>query len=724
MKRWLGILLWVVFSLPAGRAAEANTQVRLLLSHATARPGETVTAALQMVSQPGWHTYWTNAGDAGLPATIEWQLPEGFRTGPMQFPVPEKMVIAKLYAYVYEGEVLLLVPLQIPTNATAGALTLKGKASWLECSDKTCLPQDAEISATLSIGQTSVPSAHAALIDQWRQRLPKEKPPFDVTATWEPGTNSTSRPVVIEWTPNAPVQEPDFFPYPAENYSMSGETIVLDAAPAKVRLRKTVNLTGDSWPQTLGGIVLNQSGKDHHLAYEVSIPIAGPPPPALASTAPAPVQLGGETKGRSVLAILGLAFLGGLILNIMPCVLPVIALKILGFVNQSREAPGRVRQLGIIYMLGVLASFLVLAGLLISIKNASGNASWGFQMQNPYFVVAMTILVTLVALNLFGVFEVTLGGSALGTASELASREGATGAFYNGILATLLATPCTAPALGAAVGAVITQPSHLIVLTFLMIGFGLALPYVLLSWNPRWLKFLPKPGTWMEKFKMAMGFPMLATAIWLLSVGAKQFGRSGFLWLGLFLVCVSLAAWVWGDFVQRGTKRRGFAMAAAVIILLGGYAYALEGQLRWREPRLAQSSGSELEINPGGIPWRKWSPAAVEQARAAGHPVLVDFTADWCLTCQVNKKTSLEIASVKKKIKEIDAVPFLADFTAPNPEIARELQRFKRAGVPLVVVFPAQPNAAPIVLPELLTPGIVLQALDLAAQKTGPLSRN
>lgn len=720
----IGMLRWLVliFGLAGSsiRAAERNTEVQLLLSHSQAQPGQTITAALRMVSKPGWHTYWINPGDAGLPATVEWQIPAGFEFGPTQFPVPEKLTIARIFAYVYDGEVLLLMPLRIPANASAGAVSLRGTASWLECDDKTCLPQDAPIAASLTIADKAEPSGNAALIEQWRERLPKESPPFPVSAQWEAPTSTNSRPLVIEWSPKSAVEQPDFFPLPSDKYSIPGETERLSASPDKVRLRKTVQLLEGSWPSAMGGLILNQTGQGGHSAWQVSLAPSGITAASAAATA-SPVLLGGQGEKRSLLAILALAFLGGLILNIMPCVLPVIALKILGFVNQSSEDARRVRELGIIYMLGVLASFLVLAGLIISIKKATGAANWGFQMQNPYFVVGMTVLVTLIALNLFGVFEIQLGGAALGTAANLASKEGRAGAFYNGVLATLLATPCTAPALGAAVGAVITQPSHIVILTFLTIGFGLALPYVLLSWNPRWLKMLPKPGAWMERFKNSMGFPMLATALWLLSVAGKHFGKSGFLWIGLFLIFLALAVWIWGEFVQRGSRHRGWAMGLAIAIALGGYAYALESQLHWRAPRLAENSGG-VEIEPGGIPWQKWSPAAVQQARAAGHPVLIDFTADWCLTCQVNKSTSLEIESVKRKLKETGAVPFLADFTLRNPQIAEELRRYDRAGVPLVIVLPGDPAAAPIILPELLTPGLVLEALDLAAGKSRKLS--
>jgi thiol:disulfide interchange protein DsbD len=408
------------------------------------------------------------------------------------------------------------------------------------------------------------------------------------------------------------------------------------------------------------------------------------------------------------------AFIGGLILNIMPCVLPVIALKILGFVSEAKSEPRRVRQLGLVYALGVLVSFLTLAGFVIAVKAAGHHAGWGMQFGSPVFIVCLATLVTLVALNLFGVFEVTLGGGALNAAGELAAKGGAAGAFFNGVLATTLATPCTAPFLAPALGFAFAQSAPIIVLFFLTVGLGLSAPYVLLSWNPAWLKFLPKPGAWMEKFKIGMGFPMLATVVWLYGVAASSYGKN-VLWLGVFLIILALAAWIFGEFVQRGRSRKTAAGVVALLLLAGGYLFALEKELAWRAPPVAAANAS-LKESADGIEWQPWSPAAVAAARGAGKVVLVDFTADWCLTCQVNKKTSLEIAVVREKLKAVGAVALLGDYTRFPPEITDELTRFNRAGVPLVLVYPKNPKAPAIVLPEVLTPGIVLDALDRAAK--------
>jgi len=409
------------------------------------------------------------------------------------------------------------------------------------------------------------------------------------------------------------------------------------------------------------------------------------------------------------------AFIGGLILNIMPCVLPVIALKILGFVSEARSEPRRVRNLGLIYALGVLVSFLTLAAIVISVKAAGHRAGWGMQFGSPVFIVCLTTLVTLVALNLFGVFEVTLGGRALNTAGGLASKRGAAGAFFNGVLATTLATPCTAPFLSIALGFAFAQSASLIMLVFSFVGLGLAAPYALLSWNPAWLKFLPKPGAWMEKFKIAMGFPMLATVMWLLHVAASDYGR-GVFWLGIFLVVVAFAAWVFGEFFQRGRKHKTAAAIVTLILLAGGYVFALEKQLDWREAMPEPGATGSLKKSPDGIDWQAWSPEAVAQARAAGKPVLVDFTADWCLTCQVNKKLAIEIPSVRAKLKDIGAVALTGDYTRTPADIYDELNRFGRPSVPLVLVYPKNPDAPVIVLPEVLTPGTVLNALNQAAK--------
>ena len=713
------ILLLAIFPVLTGAQPKPQTKVRLLLSHEVAPPGETITAALEMASAPGWHTYWRNAGDAGIPTTIEWELPQGIKAGPIQWPVPHKLILLDLGAYAYEGTEYLLIPLTIGADAKPGTLQLKAKVDWLEC-EKTCNPHDTNVVATLAIGDQSKPSQHAALIEKAREQLSKAPATFSVTARWDKSDKANTRAFVIEWTPNESVNKPDFFPFEADKFVVESETVVqIDGK--KVTLKKTVTLADEvkDWPQVIGGLIVNDTTAKDPVGFEANLQLPKEATTGAATTsATGGVQFGSSAAPRSLWVVLGLAFLGGLVLNIMPCVLPVIALKILSFVNQSGSAPGRARQLGIIYGLGVLASFAVLAGVVIAVKSAGQIASWGMQFQNPVFLIVMITLVTVIGLNLFGVFEVTLGGKTMGAASELASKEGVGGAFFNGVLATVLGTSCTAPFLAAAIGYALGQPAWVTILVFLMMGVGLAFPYVLLTWNPALLKLLPKPGVWMEKFKVAMGFPMLATAIWLYSVAVKaHFGTNGALWLAMYLLLVAAALWVFGAFVQHGTKRKAFAALISLAVLAFAVGFVLEKRLSWRNPDYAANITKTSEKH-SGVEWQKWSPEAVAKARAEGRPILVDFTADWCLNCQANKLSSIEIDPVEKKLKEINAVALIGDFTRKDPLIAEELRRFERSAVPLVLVYPANPNEPPLILPEILTPNIVLEALERAAPKS------
>lgn len=701
-------------------AAENRTRVTLLLDADVARPGDKVMAGILLRMDSGWHTYWRNGGDSGDPTRVEWQLPSGTTAGEIQWPVPDKYDLEGLVTYVLHDEALLMVPITLGSNLAQGPLQITAKVSWLEC-EKSCVPGRSDVAATLTLGSEFRPSGAAPRFQAAKLRLPKAGMPSPPAVRWEDEATGEERSVVFQWADNSSQTRWDFYPYTAEGYEVGSATADVTSSGQRVGIRKSIRKLAGNWPSALVGIwVVRDAAGAIAQAYEVNLPIApgtnrlqvGPGASALTA---APAQ-----PERSLGLMMLFAFVGGLILNVMPCVLPVVALKILGFVGQGGATRARTRQLGLVYGLGVLASFLVLAGLAIAAQKAGENAGWGMAFRNPSFRLAMTVLVTLVALNLFGVFEVVFGGRAMGAAGDLASREGSAGAFFNGVLATVLATPCTAPFLSVALAFAFSQPPSVVILMFMAVGVGLAAPFVVLCWEPAWLRLLPRPGLWMERFKVAMGFPMLATAVWLFWSTAPRYGKSGVLWLGLFLVVLSAAAWVWGQFVQRGGSRRWLGRTAAFVLLGLGYFSLLEGQLQWRSPRASEAgSVAGLTEVPGGIPWERWSPEAVSRARAEGRPVLVDFTADTCLNCQLNKKTSLEIEPTRRKLREINAVALLGDYTDEDPAIASELKRFGRPGVPLVLVYPADPSAEPIVLPELLTPGLVLDALSRAAPKKG-----
>ncbi len=693
----------------AGGVAKPATTVRLLLSHEAAKPGSAVTAGLELTMAKGWHTYWINPGEAGIATSVQWTLPKGVSAGPIQWPTPDKFTALGSIGYGYHDKTILLIPLTIDADAALGQAPISGKVSWLECKES-CIPRDEQVNATLAINGTDKPLPNAAKLDAEKTKLPKVDVDLAIKAWWDGEAEDDERALLIEFDASQAEADADFFSMPSESFEVSPESEVVAIAGDRVRIKKTVMKFEGGWPSELDGLVVrNLKDHDKTKAFEVKFPIATSASGNAGTTATQPPPV----VGKSLWRMLVYAFIGGLILNVMPCVLPVISLKILGFVNQSKESPARVRLLGMLYGAGVIVSFLALAGVVIGVKSAGELASWGMQMANPQFVVLLTVLIMLVALNLFGLFEVTLGsvGAAAGT---VATREGAAGAFFNGVLATVLATPCTAPFLAPALGFAFTQTAAVIVLMFVAVALGLAFPYVVLSWNPKLLRFLPKPGPWMEKFKVAMGFPMLATGVWLFTVSIEYYGGR-ILWFGIFLVVIAMAAWVFGEFFQRGTGRRGLAMAIAGALALGGVVFGLEGQMQWRTPTDPSSAKvGVVQDFPGGIRWHRWSPEAVSKAREAGQPVLVDFTAKWCITCIANKKTSIDIESVRTVLDHKNIKAFRADYTRRPDYITEELRDRGRAGVPLVLVFPAGKTSEPEMLPELLTADIVLAALKKA----------
>lgn len=701
------------------------TRARLVLSAEVARPGDTVLAGVHLQMAAGWHTYWRNPGEAGKATSIKWTLPSGITAGEIQWPAPEAIRAGGLTTYVYHRETVLLAPLKLADNLKPGPVDLEAEVSWLGCAE-VCVPGSARVKSALRIGAAARPSPEAEFVEAWRKRIPQLNPALQARARWDKPPAGNARGFVIEGLAKDGFVPTDFYGYADEGYDVGPAVTLLPAEPGKFRLKKIVKQFAAAFPKQVPGLLVqgNANGQPQ-AAFEVKLEIEDQPgtEPAAApakATGPPVAPAGGAAAkaprgGGVLLAMLGLALVGGLVLNVMPCVLPVIALKVLGFVRQSREAPRRVRQLGLAYGLGVLVSFLVLAGVVVAVQAAGEAASWGMQMQNAQFRLALTVVVVLVALNLFGLFEVTLGSRPMGAAAALAAEPGLWGAFCNGVLATALATPCTAPFLTVALGFAFTQSPPVVGLTFVATALGLAAPSVVLSWQPGWLRFLPKPGPWMERFKVVMGFPMLATAVWLFDLTARSFGEGGVLWLGLFLVALALAAWIWGEFVQRGARRKWLAGAACVVLVGLGYAYALEGRLHWRSPAAGAVAQAVTRDGPEGIEWRPWSRAAVEQARGQGQPVLVDFTARWCLTCKLNERLALETPAVRAKLKAINAVAFRADNTDPNAAITAELKRHGRAGVPLVLVFPARSDQPPLVLPTLLSQGLVLEALEKAA---------
>lgn len=710
--RSLGVFA-LLLSLNGATATRSETEVNLLLSADQVRVGETVWAGVHIALVDEWHTYWRYGGEVAQPPEILWTLPAGVTAGDIQWPVPEKYEQNGIVSYVYHPETMLLVPLSVSSGS--GSLAIEAEVRWLECLEA-CVPRNVKVETTLVVGDSSTRSAAADSIEAWRAKVPRVDLTLPLAASWDGEAVDDERFFVAGLEGQEGEQLEDFYPHAFDDFEVMGATSVVPRTGQSDGIKKSVFKYDGEWPAEIAGLALIRSGDSKELVETVLRFEGGEAAGGRSEAGRVEAQTAVSGVGGSMVQMLFFAFIGGFILNFMPCVLPVIALKILGFVKQSDEAPGRVKLLGLMYGVGVIVSFLLMAGLVIGVQQAGRLASWGMQFQSLQFLIPMMILVTLVSLNFFGVFEISLGGGAIGAASRVSGREGVGGAFFNGALATILATPCTAPFLAPALGFALAQPPLTIVVFFVTIALGLAFPYVLLSWNPKLLKYMPKPGPWMGRFKTAMGFPMLGTAVWLYSVALSHFGSGAELWLGLLLVFVALAAWIWGQFVQQVPVRRPLSIGLALLIGFGGTWWILERELHWRQaaPMARTDDGqSEGELK-NGILWKPWSHAAVAEARQAGHPVLIDFTAKWCQNCQFNKRSSIEIDAVREKIKSVDAVTFKADFTHYDPEIAGELRRFDRAGVPLVLVYSPDESQEVNVLPPLLTPSIVLEALDLA----------
>jgi len=708
MRRLLFSLLLLLPGIMAGQDLfnedfGAKTKVSLLVETAVAKAGTTVNVGLHLTMPEGWHTYWKNPGETGEATKVKWNnLPEGVTAGNIQWPVPEKVESFDQFTYAYHHEILLIIPLELAKGVKPGEYELNGTVTWLEC-EETCLPGEKKVTAKLLVGDEEKMGEGADLFAKWREHWPDTDSMPKLLAKWVgPADDKGMRPVHME----VPLEggKIEFLSFGTEGLKWSiGHKSTYESGKDSTVIKKFIKSETGKWPETIPGLVRVE--KDGEVkGYKTTFVFAENEE----------VKPAVESDGsKSIWLILGGAFLGGMILNIMPCVLPVISLKILGFVQQSQETPERVRKLGLTYGLGVLFSFLVLAGMMIAVKQSTGMASWGMQMQNPYFNLVLLLVVALVALNLFGVFEVNLGGGAMGKANKLASREGYMGAFFNGLLATALATPCTAPFLAPAMGVALTQSNGVIIASMGAVAAGLAFPFILLSYQPGWLGFLPKPGNWMVQFKQVMGFPMLAAAVWILSFTGPMFGKGGVMWLGVLLCVVALVAWVFGEFMQRTVPKSSAPLVVCAFILVTGYATALEWGLDWRHPENRKIAKGGIEVKADGVQWKEWNPEAVAAARSAGHPVLIDFTADWCMSCKYTKSRALEVKPVIQKLKEIDGIAFLADWTDRNPVITKALHQHQRGAVPLVLVYP--PKGEAIVMPPVMSnPEKVLEALDKA----------
>jgi thiol:disulfide interchange protein DsbD len=689
--RAVWILLGLAWAAPLAAASltatarSKHTTATLVPEHDALEPGRPLTIGLHLKMEPEWHTYWKNPGDSGLPTKIEWRLPEGFRAGPIEWPRPTRLPAGPLMSYAYEHEVLLLTRIDVPETLPAGETKIGALVKWLECKEA-CLPGKAEL-------EIALPNAKggAAPLAQWassfaksRAQLPEKAPQLSLEAIAGGPALALSVGGLVD------PREAYFFPAAAEVIDHAApQEVEIAGTAVRLRLARAANAP---LPTTIAG-VLQVDGR----AYEIEGPVKEGVVPAIASTAGPAV---GGSAGSLPIALL-FAFIGGLILNLMPCVLPVLGLKVLGFVQSAGDSRRRALQHGLAFAGGVVGFFWLLAGTLLVLRAGGEEIGWGFQLQSPGFVVFLSALFLLVALNLFGVFEV---GYSLTAAGNLAPRSGGlSSSFASGALATIVATPCTAPFMGSALGFALSQPAWSTLLVFTALGAGMAAPYVVLAASPALLDRLPRPGAWMETFKQVMGFPMLATVVFLLWLFGRQLGVSAMAVLLASLLLVTMGAWIYGRSAARtGTASLG-AVALAGLLVIAGVA------LGFVQAQAAPADSGKPHA--GGV-WEPYSASRLAELRAAGTPVFLDFTADWCLTCQVNERVALDRDEVQARFRAEGVVLMKADWTRHDDAITQALAGYGRQGVPVYVLYGRTPGAPPRLLPEVLTPGLVLSTLD------------
>lgn len=714
MVRFLSVL-FVIFALFGVTPSHAQTgpqtgpqrteriEAELVPMGQWAVPGSTAIIAIRQKIQPGWHTYWRNPGDSGGPTEADWSLPQGFVAGDIVWPLPERQRLQTLMNYGYSDVVYLPVPVEVPVSAKAGeSVTLSAKVLFMVCSDEMCVPDELTLAVNMPVGEGAPPmnAVHGAAIQKVLETAPR---PAEVTAhaALQDGMlklSATGGPLAglaPEWAYFFPF-EGGMIDHAALQQGQRGEGgISLNIVAGR-------GLKAKGLAQGIAGVLATDLG-----AWEITASEGE----ALAGTSGQGALGSGEgaqtnnTSGAAGFVKAALfALLGGLILNLMPCVFPILAMKAAAL-GRSAHDPSEARKDGLGFLAGVLVTFVALAGLLLALRAGGQAIGWGFQLQSPAVTAGLSLLMLAVGLNLSGLFHV--GGRLQGVGSGLAQgKGGVVGAFFTGVLAVVVAAPCTAPFMALALGAALVMPWPLALLVFVMLGLGLALPYVLVSFSPRILSRLPKPGAWMETFRNLLAFPMYGAALWLAWVFARQTGEA----LGLLFVAGLLLAftlWLCGRY-QSGGRRLMLAVAiVAVVITVPATILAMKAPPV--PSAVTNDDGKALSSQP-------WSSAAVETALAEGRPVLVNFTADWCVTCKLNERAALSSEGTARAMADTNAVYMVGDWTNRDDAITRELERHGRSGVPLYLLY--TPGVAePRILPQLLTEGLVVKALSEATKQ-------
>lgn len=702
-------------AIPAHAASDSadapHVHVRLVVVPQALTQGQSAHAGLYFKLEQGWHVYWLNAGDAGEPPHMHWTLPAGITAGPLQFPAPQRLPLGPLMDYGYEDEVLFPLSIDVAKTAKTGPAVLHAKVDWLVCR-ATCIPGKAELEVTRNVTAQaqSAPGPDAGLYDRFEGRLPKSMP-----AGYRAEFALTQQGFALQVKTGQRETEAAFFPAEQgilDNPALQPLTPLTDGA--LVLLKKDAGLTAN--PAELKGVLELSGGRAFILRAKPgeidaallrsAVAAASATGQTSLATVPAqtmPVQRASSSVHDSLWKISVLAFLGGVLLNLMPCVFPVLFLKGLALVRSGSEERHLLRRHGFVYTAGIVVSFWVLVGVLLSLRAAGSVLGWGFQFQSPVFLELMAALLFFLGLSLAGQFEMGLSLTSAG--GSLAAQQGYAGSFFTGVLAVIVATPCTGPFMAAAIGYALAQPAAVTFAVFTALALGLAAPYVALTLQPAWTRILPRPGAWMDVLKQATAVPIFATVIWLAWVLAQAYGAG---LLAALLVCFLLLA-IAGWFLGRWQTRRWATVVAGLlllaVVLLSIYA-----------PQKLASETAPSAQSTSKAGWEPWSQDAVSRYQSEGRPVFVDFTASWCLSCQVNERVALDQPEVQQAFAEHHVALLRADWTRHDEAITQALTALGRDGVPAYVLYvPGQ--SSPTILPQVLTPGIVMVALSELPQR-------
>jgi thiol:disulfide interchange protein DsbD len=669
----------------ASSSADAlHLHVQLVLPQSELYPGGPNNAGLYFKLEPGWHVYWQNAGDSGEPPNIHWELPSGVTATALQFPAPTRLPLGPLMDFGYENEVVFPFSFHVESSVTPGPGTLDAKVSWLVCRE-VCIPGKAELEEKVQLGTKAPEALTTSSTDQALWKRGVDSLPASISSADRAVFQPTPTGLRLALATGQRETQAVFFPED-QNILDNPSPQALTPTPTGLilDLKKDANLTAS--PAQLNGVLELAGGRNyeiHALPGAIALPAPGP---AFADLA----------------RVSGLAFLGGLLLNLMPCVFPVLFIKGFSLMNSGSEERHRLRTHGFVYAAGILVSFWVLVAALLALRAAGASLGWGFQFQSPVFLSLMAALLFFLGLSLAGQFEIGL--TLTGAGGSLAAKQGYAGSFFTGVLAVIVATPCSAPFMGTAIGYALAQPAVVTFAIFTALALGLAAPYVALTLQPAWTRLLPKPGAWMDVLKQAFAIPVFLTVIWLAWVVAQAYGANLLLALLSIFLLLAVAGW----FLGRWPAQRWASTVATLILLAAlGIGFAAPKELAIVPSSIAAQGPS---ASASASAWQPWSEDAFQKSLTSGRPVFVDFTASWCLSCQVNERVALDRPDVQQAFAQANVVLLRADWTREDPAITQALASLGRSGVPVYALYaPGQSN--PELLPQVLTPGIVTGAL-------------